>query len=323
MGSSYSRYAIIHRGQGRITCSGPGLFVAALLLLLAVVPAVHADVVYLQGSANPTFNLRFTNLLEEELGSGTEIRSFSSLDKFEGPPGPVITLGQEALTQVLEQETHRPVLALLIGQPALEGVSAGNRASLSAVFYDPPLLRQALIGRVILPQATRMALLARPDQASRYDNLIEQLSDYGIEARVFLVSGEDRLIPTLSRALSFGDFLLATPDESIYNARTIKHILLTTYRRNRLVIGPSHAFVKAGVLASSYVPLPEYAGAAARYVRQWQETGELPEPSHPEAFSVELNRQVARSLNIPLPEPGQIVDELRSLVDEQGREEDQ
>lgn len=319
MGSSFSRNASFPRGTGRFRA----LLAVLAVLLLVHPPAVMADVVYLQGSANPTFNLRFTELLEEELGPDTEIRSFSSLRTFEGPPGLVITLGQEALTRVLEAGNRRPVLALLIGESALRGVVSVGESPISAVYYDPPLLRQALIGRVLLPQASRMALLARPDQANRYDELIRQLSDYDIEARVFLVNGEDTLISTLTRALSFSDFLLATPDESIYNARTIKHILLTTYRRNRLVIGPSHAFVRAGVLASSYVPLPEYAEAAARYVREWEQTGELPEPSYPETFSMEINRQVARSLNIPLPDGEQIASDVKRLLEQQFREEDQ
>ncbi|MFC4259011.1 ABC transporter substrate-binding protein [Marinobacter lacisalsi] len=275
---------------------------------------LHATVVYLQGSANPTFNLRFKELLQEQLGSRIDIRSYGSLGNFEGPPGPVITLGQEALNQVIEQDTHRPILALLVGRSYLEGISSDHSAPVSAIFYDPPLLRQALIGRVILPQASRMALLARPGEASRYDTLIEQLAYYDIEARVFLVSGEDALIPALNRALGFGDFLLATPDEAIYNARTIKHILLTTYRRNRLVIGPGHAFVRAGVLASSYVPLADYTETAARYIREWERNGKLPASAYPDDFSIEINRQVARSLNIPLPDTQRIIEEVKRML---------
>lgn len=310
MGSRFSRLRTRRQGPGRSQWLRSVVF--ALLAVIGL--PVHATVVYIKGSANPTFNLRFTELLQEQLGEDTEIRSFGSLGNFEGPPGPVVTLGQEALNQVLEKGTHRPILALLVGHNFFEGVADKDTGPLSALYYDPPLLRQALIGRVILPQASRMALLARPDEASRHDQLIDQLTDYGIEARVFLVSGEDALIPALNRALAFGDFLLATPDEAIYNARTIKHILLTTYRRNRLVIGPGHAFVKAGVLASSYVPLADYTREAARYIRQWQRNGQLPPSSYPSAFSIEINRQVARSLNIPLPDTGQLVQEVERLL---------
>src|SRR5690554_2732993 len=90
----------------------------SLLLTLAGIAfgqSAWSRVIYLQGSSNPTFNLRFTELLQDQLGPETEIRAFSSLRTFEGPPGPVITLGQEALARVREIGTRRPVLALLIG----------------------------------------------------------------------------------------------------------------------------------------------------------------------------------------------------------------
>ncbi|MCK7543092.1 ABC transporter substrate-binding protein [Marinobacter bryozoorum] len=314
MGSCISRKARKVRRAGLLPDWGLAFVLLLVMPLALLAQPLNADVVYLQGSANPTFNLRFTELLQQQLGPETEVRRFSSLQTFEGPPGPVITLGQEALTRVLEASTQRQVLALLIDSDTLAGVAENSGIAISTIWYDPPLLRQALIGRTILPQASRMALLARPGDAGRYEPLLDELADYGIEARVFLVTGDDSLIPTLSRALSFGDFLLATPDDAIYNPRTIKHILLTTYRRNRLVIGPSHAFIRAGVLASSYVPLPDYAARAAQYVREWQRTGNLPEPSYPDSFSIEINRQVARSLNLPLPDREQIVEEVRALL---------
>ncbi|MBC7183743.1 MAG: ABC transporter substrate-binding protein, partial [Marinobacter sp.] len=104
------------------------------------------------------------------------------------------------------------------------------------------------------------------------------------------------------RALDYGDFLLAAPDSAIYNPRTIKHILLTAYRRNKIVIGPTQAYVKAGALASSYAPFPEMARVASEFVATYFATGRLPPPAYPDEYKVEINKQVARSLNIPLPD---------------------
>lgn len=319
MGSGFSRFRRANSGPERYRF----MTGVVLALLLMICLPLRAEVVYIQGSANPTFNLRFTDLLQEHLGKETEVRSFGSLGNFEGPSGPVVTLGQEALNEVLEKGTHRPILALLVGRNFLEAVSSDDPHSISALFYDPPLIRQALIGKVILPQASRMALLARPETSNHYDALIQHLASYDIQTRVFIVSGENALIPALNRALDYGDFLLATPDESIYNARTIKHILLTTYRRNRLVIGPGHAFVRAGVLASSYVPLSDYTEAAAHYIEVWEKTGSLPAPAYPDSFSIEINRQVARSLNIPLPDRQNIIEDVNRLLNQPTSEEPQ
>lgn len=289
--------------------------VALILALLVMITGAQAQVVYLQGSGNPTFNQRFSEILQDQLGPDVTLRAFSGRGRVPDDRAPVITLGPEALIDVMEADTRNPVVALLVNQRLISGLVSGNNRPLTALYYDPPLLRQALIGRTILPQATRVALLARPDDAARYDELISDLERSGLEARVFVVSGDDVLIPTLTRALSFGDFLLATPDDVLYNPRTIKHILLTTYRRNRLVVGPGHAFVRAGVLASSYAPLSEYAREAADLVREYLDTGTLPAPRYPDVFNVEVNQQVARSLNIPLPGEASIVEEVRRLLE--------
>lgn len=311
-----SRYLRARRSSQTVLAGSPAgpLRGLVLALVIAFSAGVSADVIYLQGSTNPTFNQRFTELLQAKLGEDMRILPFERIEAPGSLPGPIVTLGPEALRAVLEEEPGRPVLALLVSRRTLLGFTESEDIELSGVFYDPPLLRQALIGRSLLPQANRMALLARPESAGRYDELVEELRRFGLSARVFVVTGEDALIPTLIRALSYGDFLLATPDDSLFNARSIKHILLTTYRRNRLVVGPSHAFVRAGVLASSYIPLPDYAAVAAEYLQRWQQEGVLPPPSYPTDFAIELNRQVARSLNIPLPESETIVDEVMRVM---------
>lgn len=286
------------------------------LLLLLVVVSAHGNVVFVQGSGNPAFNQKFTELLQSHLGEQVSVRPFGDNARAY-PKAPVVTLGPDALTDFLETETSHPVIALLVNQRLVSGFlgSEDSDLALTSLYYDPPLVRQALIGRSLLPQATRVALLARPDDRSRYDTLVDELAMFGLEARVFLVTGEDVLIQTLTRALSFGDFLLATPDDVIYNPRTIKHILLTTYRRNRLVVGPGHAFVKAGVLVSSYAPMTAYVRESAGVVQRYLQSGELPPPAYPIEFDIEINHQVARSLNIPLPDQSKIIEDVRKLLD--------
>ena len=96
-------------------------------------------------------------------------------------------------------------------------------------------------------------------------------------------------------------FFVADPDSDIYIPRTIRRILLTSYRRNHIVIGPTQAFVMSRLLASSYASFPEMIEMAYDLLTKYFETGEFPAPSYPEDFRVEVNAQLARSLNIPLP----------------------
>ncbi|MDX1634556.1 MAG: ABC transporter substrate-binding protein [Marinobacter sp.] len=271
------------------------------------------------GSGNAAFNARFTTLLKERLGREVEILPYSPELSRARPDTPVIALGPQALSRVQDQQPRPPTLALMVTEDQFEGYQSRQGAALSAVYHNPPLLQQALLGKLILPQSTRVALLVQPGEEASFDDLIKALADFGLQARVFIVAGDDSLIATLSRALSYGDFLLAQPDTVIYNPRTIKHILLTAYRRNRIVIGPNQAFVNAGALASIYTPISTVIDETVAALQAYKATGELPPPAYPSALDVQVNQQVARSLNIPLPDTSYLTERLNETF-RQGKE---
>ncbi|WP_223793660.1 ABC transporter substrate-binding protein [Marinobacter sp. F4216] len=274
------------------------------------------------GSGNPALDQHVQELLRARLGESVVLHpvtdsSISSLNN-----APVIAVGPSAFTRVWQDNRNAAILALLVEKDFLDDFKSSGQVS--GVYFDVPLLRQALTGKAILPHANTVSLLATPESVALYEPVADQLMDYGMKARFFIVSSEEELIPALVRALSYGDFLLATPDEDIYNPRTIKHILLTAYRRNRIVIGPSQAYVRAGALASSYAPFPTMADLGAQFLQTFFETGAFPAPAYPETFAVEVNNQVARSLNIPVPENEYIRQSVNDALNgEGGRQSEQ
>lgn len=279
--------------------------------------------VYFAGSGNIALDQHVQSLLEKELGGQRHLILISDKQAGFTEGAPIVTVGPGAFSRIHQANRQAPVLALMVDQNFLQGFALRSPGQISGVYHGAPLLWQALIGSTILPQATRIALLATASTAELYDTLIDQLSAYDLEARLFLVDDNRQLIPTLTRALSYGDFLLAAPDTSIYNPGTIKHILLTAYRRNRIMIGPSPAYVKAGALASGYTPLPVMAEKAASYLQAFFETGTFPEPEYPSVFRVEVNQQVGRSLNIPLPPLDQIIEAVEKRLKTQGGQGDE
>lgn len=260
-----------------------------------------ARTVYFAGSGNAPLDQHLVQLLKAELEPSISLVEVTDEQLAALDSGPIITTGPSAFSRARQANRSAPILALLVDKSFISGFADRSPGQITGVLYDVPLIRQALTGKAILPQATKIALLATADSVELYEPLIDKLPTYGMSARLFLVDDDDKLIPTLVRALGYGDFLLAAPDSAIYNPRTIKHILLTAYRRNQIVIGPTQAYVKAGSLASSYAPFPEMIEMADEFLTTYFETGEFPSPSYPENFRVEVNAQVARSLNIPLP----------------------
>ena len=298
------------------------LNLVAICCLWAMWPlSVHAQTdhrgaqpVAVIGSGKPELDTYFIGLIEDRAGPNVTLNLLPpDADLATLPHEPVIAIGPKAFDRLYRAKPNAAILGTLIESQFLEKYPHETSGKISAVLYDVPFLRQALTGKAILPHATKVAVLASPHNRSRYASLLDGLSEYGMEGQVFLVNTQEQLIPTLIRALNYGDLLLGTPDHDIYHPRNIKHILLTAYRRNKILIGPSQAYVKAGSIASSYPTYSSMADKTAEFLKFYQENGDFPPASYPESFSVKINRQVARSLNIPLSQPELIskrVDEL-------------
>ena len=268
------------------------------------------------GSGNAPLDQHLVGLLSDHLAGEVELDLLPAKNgQLPDSVRPVIVIGPSAFARVRQQGRDTPILALMVERDFIQGYINRAPGQIGAVYYDIPLLRQALTGKVILPQAGKIALLATTETAELYEPLIDQLPAFGLEARIFVTDTEDRLIPTLNRALSYGDFLLAGPDDSIYNPRNIKHILLTAYRRNRLLIGPTQSYVKAGAIASSYAPFSDMTKQAADNLLAFLQTGQFPPAEYPKRYRVEVNEQVARSLNIPLPDRQWIAGKVERMLE--------
>lgn len=168
---------------------------------------------------------------------------------------------------------------------------------LCVLWSDPPASRQLRLARLILPGIQRIGVLYGKDSEFLLDELRREARSQGLQLFVASSSGNDDPRP-LQFLLGNSDLLLGIDDKQLYNSQSIKSLLLGSYAKNRALLGPTAAFVKAGSLASSYSDqedwldtLDELLGQAPRH---W------PLSLYPGHFKVLGNRQVARSLGIDL-----------------------
>jgi ABC-type uncharacterized transport system substrate-binding protein len=130
------------------------------------------------------------------------------------------------------------------------------------------------------------------------------------------VQSADRLFASREKVLSGRDVLLAIPDSRIYSAASIRNILLTSYRHEVPLIGLSQGYVNAGALAAIFTLPEQIAEQTARQIVAFDKKRALSAPSYPENFSVALNAQVARSLEIRLPSEDEIRKRMRKAGEE-------
>jgi putative ABC transport system substrate-binding protein len=128
----------------------------------------------------------------------------------------------------------------------------------------------------------------------------------------------------LKSVLETSDALLAVPDPMIYTRETAQPILLTSYRHQKPIFGYSQSYVRAGALAAVYTTSKQLAQQAAEIALKSQQAPSLlPPPQSPKYFSIIMNHQVARSLNIILKSEEEIYKKVLEADNAEAKENEE
>lgn len=210
----------------------------------------------------------------------------------------LVAVGQRGLEQALAIPAL-PILAAMVPQdefiqmqPRLVG------RSVSALYIDQPWQRQMQFIRASLPQVKSVGVIYTFAHASLLPDMERAARGTGLKLVPAQVRTPDTLFETLDGVLEKSDALLVLPDASIYNAGSIRNILLTSYRRRIPLLGVSAGLVRAGAYGAVYSTPEQLARQAAAMVANFAATGRLPDNQYPQQFEILLNSQVARSLGL-------------------------
>ncbi|MBU0592498.1 MAG: hypothetical protein KKH74_02050 [Gammaproteobacteria bacterium] len=235
-------------------------------------------------------------------------------------PDLIVAVGVSAAQELAAQNLSIPVLAVLIPRQAFEKIARQRDHKLfSAVFLDQPLARQMELIRLALPDRGRVGVVLGPDSLWAQKSLQAAASGAKLGLAVEKISAAEELLPALQRVLAESDVLLAVPEPLVFNKGTVQSLLLTTYRYQEPVIGFSHAYVKAGALASVHTT-PEQVGRQAGEVVSRvlvSRPAWLPPPEYPKYFSVSVNYQVARSLGLSVSDEAVLLQKLKRASESQ------
>lgn len=201
---------------------------------------------------------------------------------------------QSAYQRALAGGNRAPVLVL-----SQQAVVAHLRSQDAVLSWGPPLAQQVQLVRRLMPLVKRIGILHRESLRADYERLLESavVNGTGISIVPLLVEA-----PLTARAIAEAaeqvDVLIASNDDSLFNRESAKLVLLTAYRHQRAVIGPTPAFVNAGAVATQAVPKSALIAAIVARVAHWQESGHLGDSQGGMRFAPVINIQVARSLGI-------------------------
>ncbi len=212
----------------------------------------------------------------------------------------LVPIGIHATDSVIRLSGRTPILATLVPRASYAASRRANtdpKRKISAILLDQPVRRQLLLIRLLLGSSHRIGVPLGPDSRAIDSNLQQAAKALHLPLITTNINEPDKLMRELSHLLDQSDVLLALPDSLIFNRRTLRNILLSTYRRRIPVIGFSHAYVQAGALAATY-STPGQIGhqtGEALFALARHGNHRLPGEAPPRYFSVAINKQVARS----------------------------
>jgi ABC-type uncharacterized transport system substrate-binding protein len=218
----------------------------------------------------------------------------------------VVLAGPKAVE--LWQPAGTPAVAVFVSRIVTEQAKIKLA---SAVYIEPPLSRQIALAKAILGNDRSMGILAQNAQSLSLARFAGQpLSAFNVTP--YFVDQYDSLNRALADLLKKNQALIGVYDLELFSSANIKNILITAYRQNKPLIGPSSAYIKAGALATTYSDLDDVARRLSQILLTGVKEGVWPAADYNPYFHVRYNEQVGRSLNLVLPQEAQ----LRQMISE-------
>ncbi len=215
----------------------------------------------------------------------------------------IVTIGTKAANIVSRSGTKTPTLYSLIPSISFNKIrNRSNSSHTSAIYIDQPIARQLSLVKAVLPERKDIGVLLGRYATVSKSSLQKRMHSVKLNPSISHAN-PDNITSVIEGVFKKTNVLLALPDPSIYNKKSVVKILLSSYRYRVPVIGYSAAFVKSGAIAAVFsTPRDIGRHIGDEIVRFSSTTGSnLSSPSYPRYFSIKVNKSVSNSLNIRMP----------------------
>lgn len=186
------------------------------------------------------------------------------------------------------------------------------------LYMTQPYCRQLQFIRSLNTQWKIISILHSRKKPIDSKSIRDCANNFKIKVYIVSTTAEENLTDKIKHALNHSDVLLALPDSRIYNSKTVKNILLTSYRQRKPVIAFSNNFVNAGALASISSSTEQIADSASKLIEQFFDSDMTFKKStnYPDEFDISINRQVFRALDLTMPDINRIKSSLQNNAGE-------
>ncbi len=306
---------LFHRRIGVVTQI---LLLSALLLSVMTVSASPETVLIIKSSDNSFFNKTIEQLINQTRSQVKfQIETIDSLKQNTAiiqQASLVITLGLQAANSINDKSTDSPVIHSYLTE--IQYLKHRKQSNHHSILLDQPLHRYISFIKHLLG-TKKIALIKRKISQISNNNLDQLSSVLDVEIDQKLFESGDNPINLVRELLIKNDVLLSLPDPEIYNRKSLKGILLTSYRQNKPLISYSPAHVKSGALAAIFSSPEKIGNQIAELLNNFLEhkTFQAAKFYYAAEFEIKINQRVGKSLGLKLTDKKQL---LRLINQEQG-----
>lgn len=293
----------------------------ALAALIGAMPLMWGPRLHAQSQRAIVWHTESAGIQPDVLGSlqrslaGVLPVSYRSLDRarlreVEPGVGVQVVLGSRTLREWVaarqrmpEWLASTPVFAGLLPRAPYEAMARALPAGSSAVWLDQPEERYfALLARAF-PRQRRVGVLSGPQVQTRVPELEAAARQAGWRLTLSPLVQTVRDLPlALNAVLDKSDVLLALPDPAVFRNDTLLNILIASYRQRVPLVGYTESQVRSGAALGLYTRLTDVSRQLTDGLIAWLAGGRLPAPAPAFRGAVAINAQVARSLDLELPD---------------------
>lgn len=191
-----------------------------------------------------------------------------------------------------DPKTHAKTFAIFVSESQAKRLQVQT-----SVWVEPPLSRQLTLANLIIPGDKKIGLLVN-GEADKNKQLANLTNQQTLQLKVVDLADYENINQALYNVLKDTRLLLGSYNDDIYSAANIKNILITSYRQQKVLVGPSRAYLKAGSFATTFSDLNHIAKRLSDIVEQHASNEEWIRPGHNPYYRMMFNQQVARSLNL-------------------------
>jgi ABC-type uncharacterized transport system substrate-binding protein len=221
----------------------------------------------------------------------------------------VVAVGSAATRATAQAASNVPFLATMVVRSekgAMLAAPGAERRGIGVVSLDLPfeaVLRQI---HTLFPEKTRIGVVYSTTSSGLDEpTLRSDAARQGFTLKAVDSKGPEGVVDALVALKSDADIVWCPPDGTLFNAMTVKPLIMASLRHQMLVAGFSEGFVRAGTAVGVYPDFEAVGRQTGVAVRQYLNEGVLPGEQTAKDARVAVNERVLRLLGVNWMSPSE------------------